>query len=466
MTEQVDAARAGDRGAVDALLAAYLPLVYSIVSRTLSSAADVDDVVQDTMVRVVRGIGGLREPDRFRSWLVATTVNQIRDHQRWHHTRLTRVEVYDEQPDPGAEFVDRALTWFELAEQRREIEPAARWLASEDRELLSLWSIECGRHLTRGEIADALEIDAHHIAARLSKTRMRLDDARRLVRALSVSPCCLKLVEAANGWTGEPTPLWRKRFVRHVRACPQCRTAGAGLVPVERLLVGLALLALPADYPARALPAARGASQTAKPPGTRRGVIDFITTKPGLVVAGVTAVCVLGVTPVVLTNRTGSEVIASTVNGQTPSAVPTTTTTKLRVPSIVPTAPGPASTPPASQGTAAPSRNVPPDSSRLITLLNERRGRLGLSEVEESPQLVRAARACVQGNLEAAALEHCGHEVLFKGGKGTSPETMIDVWFKSEAHRTALTCASSRKAGAAIVVDSGGTLIAAINIDY
>src|SRR5277367_3692795 len=78
--ELVIAAQHGDRGALDDLLARYLPLIYNIVGRALDGHADTDDVVQETMFRAVRGIGDVRDPAAFRSWLVAVAVRQVRDH--------------------------------------------------------------------------------------------------------------------------------------------------------------------------------------------------------------------------------------------------------------------------------------------------------------------------------------------------------------------------------------------------
>jgi DNA-directed RNA polymerase specialized sigma24 family protein len=72
----------GGPRALDSLLAGYLPLIYNIVGRALSGHADVDDVVQETMLRVVRGLGDLRDPAAFRSWLVAVAIRQMRDHYR------------------------------------------------------------------------------------------------------------------------------------------------------------------------------------------------------------------------------------------------------------------------------------------------------------------------------------------------------------------------------------------------
>src|SRR5689334_1883576 len=70
-------AQAGHSQALDELVAEHLPLVYNIIGRALAGHPDVDDVVQETMLRAIRGLPGLREPDRFRSWLVAIAYRQI-----------------------------------------------------------------------------------------------------------------------------------------------------------------------------------------------------------------------------------------------------------------------------------------------------------------------------------------------------------------------------------------------------
>src|SRR6266436_7405162 len=80
--QTVIAAQAGDAEALDSLLSGYLPLIYNIVGRGLSGHADVDDVVQETMLRAVRGLGDLRDPGAFRSWLVAVAIRQMHDHRQ------------------------------------------------------------------------------------------------------------------------------------------------------------------------------------------------------------------------------------------------------------------------------------------------------------------------------------------------------------------------------------------------
>ncbi|MFD6553654.1 RNA polymerase sigma factor, partial [Streptomyces sp. NPDC058398] len=73
----VEAARDGDAGAVERLTAGALPLVYNVVGRAAESDLDVDDIVQDTMVAVIRALPDLRDTGKFRSWLVAIAVRQL-----------------------------------------------------------------------------------------------------------------------------------------------------------------------------------------------------------------------------------------------------------------------------------------------------------------------------------------------------------------------------------------------------
>src|ERR1700731_702337 len=78
----VTAALHGDRQALEELVTASLPLLYNVVGRALHGHPDTDDVVQDTALRMLRGLPGLRDPGAYRSWLVATAIHRIRDHMQ------------------------------------------------------------------------------------------------------------------------------------------------------------------------------------------------------------------------------------------------------------------------------------------------------------------------------------------------------------------------------------------------
>ncbi|MEU6995995.1 sigma-70 family RNA polymerase sigma factor [Streptomyces sp. NPDC046465] len=258
----IRAAQDGNQRAQDALVAEYLPLVYNIVGRALNGHADVDDVVQETMLRVLGGLDGLRGPENFRSWLVAITMNQIRGH--WRERASSAIPTgagladghgdgYD-VVDPGADFVDLTITRLGLSGQRRETAEATRWLDEDDRALLSLWWLESAGELTRAEVAEALELSSQHAAVRVQRMKAQLETARVVVRALAAGPPCAVLRQITTGWDGVPSALWRKRLARHARDCAACEGHWSNLVPAEGLLVGLALVPVGAALTALVVP--------------------------------------------------------------------------------------------------------------------------------------------------------------------------------------------------------------------
>jgi RNA polymerase sigma factor (sigma-70 family) len=239
--QTVIAAQRGDQQALDSLLSQYLPLTYNIVGRALNGHADVDDVVQETMMRVVRGVGDLRDPTAFRSWLVAVAIRQVRDHCQARQAAPVQ-GIRPDIADPGADFVDVTILRLGLSGQRRETAQAARWLDADDRELLALWWLETGGELDRGEIAAALGLPAAHAAVRIARMKEQLTTSRVVVRALAAVPRCEALASALAAWDQDPGPLWRKRIARHAGHCRQCSAHYDGLIPAERLLGGLPLV--------------------------------------------------------------------------------------------------------------------------------------------------------------------------------------------------------------------------------
>ncbi|WP_327134664.1 sigma-70 family RNA polymerase sigma factor [Streptomyces sp. NBC_01343] len=240
----VAAARAGDLRAQDELVGTYLPLVYNIVGRALNGSVDVDDVVQDTMLRALDALGTLRSDESFRSWLVAIAMNRVRAHWQARHSAPgeSGLEAAWELADPGADFVDLTVLRLQLEGQQRETARATRWLETEDRALLSLWWLECAGELTRAEVAAALELSPQHTAVRVQRMKAQLESARVVERALGAQPPCEGLRGMTGTWDGVPSTLWRKRIARHARECVRCAGLWSGLLPAEGLLAGLALV--------------------------------------------------------------------------------------------------------------------------------------------------------------------------------------------------------------------------------
>ncbi|MFI7704875.1 RNA polymerase sigma factor [Nonomuraea sp. NPDC049480] len=336
--ETVLAARAGDRGAIDELVRSHLPLVYNIAGRAMNGHPDVDDVVQETMARVVTGVSGLRDPESFRSWLVAIALNQVRE---WRQAASVTLAALDEalgMPDAGADFAAVTITRLGLSGQRKETAEAARWLDADDREVLALWWMEVAGELARADLAAALGENERHAAVRVQRTKRRLESARAVVRALAAQQGCPGLGAAAASWSGVPSDLWRKRLFRHVRECQACTEQMSDLVPAERLLAGLGLVAVPAGLAAGLLEIAR----TAAAPALKAGLLakgkaaagSLLASKPvAVTAAGATliaggAVVVQSIRPEPAPPRAAAPAIATSAPAsapRSPSPSPTRT---------------------------------------------------------------------------------------------------------------------------------------------
>ncbi|MGI5175254.1 sigma-70 family RNA polymerase sigma factor [Dactylosporangium sp. CA-152071] len=363
-TDLVLAARAGDRRAVDGLVTAGLPLVYTIVRRALDGHADVDDVVQDTMLRAVRRLPALHQPESFRAWLAAIAVHQVSTHLHRRSTAARRMAPLDEAadvPDAGAEVEDVTGLRLELSGQRRQVRRAARWLDPADRALLPLWWLEHAGVLSRTELAGALGVSVAHAAVRVQRMRHQLDLSREIVAALDATPRCPDLDALVAGWDGTPGPLWRKRLARHVRTCRVCAPAAEGLISADRLLPGFALLPVPATLSSGLIgKATLGATVQA---GVFGHLAQILAAHP---LAATVAVAVAA----------GAAVTVATLPADPPPSqgLQTATTTAVRVPPATTTATttatpaGPASKPPATTAatgsppartaTLAPGRTV------------------------------------------------------------------------------------------------------------
>src|SRR6201986_3319286 len=243
--ETVIAARRGDRKALDALVAGYLPLLYNIVGRARNGPGDVDEGVQETLVRCMRGLRHLREPTAFRSWLVAIAIRQVRG---FYAARAMAAPDggLEQLPSTDSDFADLTILQLGLSGQRRETAEAPRWLDEDDRDLLALWWQETAGRLDRREVAEALGLPPRHAAVRIARMKEQLATARIVVRALHEVPPCGALAVVTANWDRHPSPLWRKRVARHARNCARCGAGHEAMVPAERLLAGLPLLPVPA----------------------------------------------------------------------------------------------------------------------------------------------------------------------------------------------------------------------------
>ena len=137
------------------------------IARRVHAAADVDDIVQDVFVRMQRGLGALRDDDRFGPWVYQVARSAIGEHRRRaaKHLATDAVEAADMVVDEGSD--DRVLE-RELAGY---IAVFVAMLPSPYREALTLTELE---GLTQKEAAEMLGISVSGMKSRVQRGRQQL----------------------------------------------------------------------------------------------------------------------------------------------------------------------------------------------------------------------------------------------------------------------------------------------------
>jgi RNA polymerase sigma-70 factor (ECF subfamily) len=81
-----EAAARGDRRAAEALLRALMPRIRNLVRYFVRGDAEVDDITQEALVSVLRGLSGFRGEGAFQAWSDRIVVRSV-----FAHIRRTRV---------------------------------------------------------------------------------------------------------------------------------------------------------------------------------------------------------------------------------------------------------------------------------------------------------------------------------------------------------------------------------------
>jgi RNA polymerase sigma-70 factor (ECF subfamily) len=131
-------AATGDHAAFDALYRRYDRVVTSIVSSETRRQSDVADIVQEAFTLAWRRLGSLREPERFRPWLLQITRRSVIEHAR----RAARRPALDADDDASLALVTAddpgPSDWHELAELSRRLSGALDGMSRRDATVVTL----------------------------------------------------------------------------------------------------------------------------------------------------------------------------------------------------------------------------------------------------------------------------------------------------------------------------------------
>lgn len=232
LDDRIARARAGDREALEAVLAAAAPLVHRYGMRMCKDVHDAEDVLQDTLINVAKHLEGFEGRSSFSTWVFALTRSACSRRRRGLGNQPALgdehlAETQDPAPSPEARLADQ-----ELAEALRS---ALDGLSDDYREVIQLRDVE---GLSAPEAATVIGISVDALKSRLHRAREALRSALR--------PLLEPMRSTAPTGCPDVVALWSKKLEgdlsqgdcsameAHLAGCERC---GAACDALKRALV-------------------------------------------------------------------------------------------------------------------------------------------------------------------------------------------------------------------------------------
>lgn len=157
----------GERAAFDELTERWHPPLWKYVRRVAGGDDAAKDVAQDVWLRVLRGMGRLRDGSRLRPWLFGIARRALMDRLR---------QQYAGVPDPDIDVAELAADQpaDSLEDEIAAMESELERLPITEREVLTLFYL---RELSLAEVAEVLAVPVGTVKSRLFRARRLLRHA-------------------------------------------------------------------------------------------------------------------------------------------------------------------------------------------------------------------------------------------------------------------------------------------------
>ncbi|MGL4875496.1 MAG: RNA polymerase sigma factor [Clostridium sp.] len=133
-------------------------LMYKIAYGMLGKECDIDDAIQETILKAFKNIKGLREEKNFKAWLVAILINECKKIMR----KNNKIILMNESIDVGS-FEDKYLNI--------DIINSIEKLDIESREIVILHYFE---GLKQEEISEKLNLNGNTVRTKISRAKKKL----------------------------------------------------------------------------------------------------------------------------------------------------------------------------------------------------------------------------------------------------------------------------------------------------
>jgi RNA polymerase sigma-70 factor (ECF subfamily) len=203
----LDAARSGDSGAFEALVAPHRPELQAHCYRMLGSLHDAEDALQETLVRAWRNLHGLDDRGFVRAWLFKIATNRC----------LTALERRGKRELPVDVSPDTPATEISWLEAYPDTTPEGRYMARESIELAYVAALQQLSPVQRAtlilrevlgfsaaEVAELLDTSAASVNSALQRARKAVDSGaetqQEVLRDMGDDSITELVEQWANAW--------------------------------------------------------------------------------------------------------------------------------------------------------------------------------------------------------------------------------------------------------------------------
>ena len=224
----VEAARGGDRQALERLLGEHQARVFRFGKKMCRDDEDAADVLQETLLAAARTLPDFRGESSVSTWLFTIARSFCMKKRRTSKFAPASIESLDQQADQGTAVADPDRSPEEEAAGRQlqaALDTAIDSLEPMYREVLVLRDVE---GLPAAEVAEALGLSVDAVKSRLHRARMtvreRVAPALGLDAAGAPAPSCRDVVEIfSRRMEGEIDGAGCAELEEHLHGCPACR---------------------------------------------------------------------------------------------------------------------------------------------------------------------------------------------------------------------------------------------------
>lgn len=165
----LEAARRGDREALEALLLRHQDSLYRFSSRMCRDLEDAKDVLQETLLAMARGVGGFRGGSSLSTWAY-TIARRFCAKKRHGDKKFAGDPAFRSQPESERSVAEPAPEdALANRELRMELDSAIRSLAPAYREVFLLRD---GEGMTAPQVASTLGLSVDAVKSRLHRARL------------------------------------------------------------------------------------------------------------------------------------------------------------------------------------------------------------------------------------------------------------------------------------------------------